>query len=53
MARPYRQQLDELDVFRALAHPVRRKILALLRRRPMTAGELAALAPGDERKVAQ
>jgi len=29
------------DLFGALAHPVRRKILALLRRRPMTAGELA------------
>ncbi|MCC6680526.1 MAG: winged helix-turn-helix transcriptional regulator [Phycisphaeraceae bacterium] len=28
MARPYRQQLDELDVFRALAHLVRRKIVA-------------------------
>lgn len=28
MARPYRKQSDELDVFRALAHPVRRKIVA-------------------------
>ncbi|QNN22910.1 winged helix-turn-helix transcriptional regulator [Planctomycetales bacterium ZRK34] len=27
MARPYRQRTDELDVFRALGHPVRRKIV--------------------------
>jgi DNA-binding transcriptional ArsR family regulator len=29
------------DVFDALAHPVRRKILKLLRRRAMSAGDLA------------
>ncbi len=29
------------DVFDALAHPVRRKILSLLRTRPMSAGEIA------------
>ncbi len=29
------------DVFDALAHPVRRKILKLLRRRAMSAGEIA------------
>ena len=29
------------DVFDALAHPVRRKILRFLRRRPMSAGELS------------
>lgn len=31
------------DVFKALAHPVRRKILELLRARDRTAGELAEL----------
>ena len=29
------------DVFEALSHPVRREILALLKKRPMSAGELA------------
>lgn len=29
------------DIFKALAHPVRRKILAMLRERAHTAGELA------------
>jgi DNA-binding transcriptional ArsR family regulator len=29
------------DVFDALAHPARRKILRLLRRRPMSAGDIA------------
>jgi DNA-binding transcriptional ArsR family regulator len=30
------------EVYEALAHPTRRRILALLRQRDMTAGELAA-----------
>jgi ArsR family transcriptional regulator, arsenate/arsenite/antimonite-responsive transcriptional repressor len=29
------------DIFKALAHPVRRKILRMLRERPMAAGEIA------------
>ncbi|HTP78588.1 MAG TPA: autorepressor SdpR family transcription factor [Rhizomicrobium sp.] len=29
------------DVFDALAHPVRRKILKLLRKKPMSAGDIA------------
>jgi ArsR family transcriptional regulator, arsenate/arsenite/antimonite-responsive transcriptional repressor len=29
------------DVFEALSHPVRREILTLLKKRPMSAGELA------------
>jgi DNA-binding transcriptional ArsR family regulator len=29
------------EVFKALAHPVRRRIVAMLRERPMTSGEIA------------
>lgn len=29
-------------VFKALAHPVRRRIVAMLRERPMTSGDIAA-----------
>ncbi len=29
MARPYRTTLDERDVFRALSHPVRRKMVSV------------------------
>jgi DNA-binding transcriptional ArsR family regulator len=37
MARPY----NTPDVFRAIAHPVRRRMLDMLRKGPMTAAELA------------
>ena len=30
------------EVLRALAHPTRRKVLAMLRRRPMSSGDIAA-----------
>jgi DNA-binding transcriptional ArsR family regulator len=30
------------DVLRALAHPTRRKVLAMLRRKPMSSGDIAA-----------
>lgn len=33
------------DIFKALADPTRRKVLELLRQRPMTAGELSAHFP--------
>lgn len=37
MARPY----NSPDVFRAIAHPVRRQMIDMLRKGPLTAGELA------------
>ena len=37
-----KQELATNRVYRALADPTRRRILALLRERPMTAGELAS-----------
>jgi DNA-binding transcriptional ArsR family regulator len=36
MARPY----NSPDVFRAIAHPVRRRMIDMLRKGPLTAGEL-------------
>jgi DNA-binding transcriptional ArsR family regulator len=38
---PKQEPTTNRDVYRAIADPTRRRILALLRERPITAGELA------------
>ena len=40
MTRPLLSEADKADVFRGLAHPMRRKVLALLKQEQRTVGEL-------------
>ena len=40
MTRPLMTQADRTDVFRGLAHPLRRQVLAMLRRRQRTVGDI-------------
>jgi len=46
MTRPLLSEADRADVFRGLAHPMRRKMLALLKQKQRTVGELLDLLGG-------
>jgi len=46
MTRPLLTEADRADVFRGLAHPLRREILRLLRNKNRTVGELLELLDG-------
>jgi len=44
MTRPFLSEADRADVFRGLAHPLRREVLVHLKRRERSVGELLELA---------
>ncbi|MBI1370386.1 MAG: metalloregulator ArsR/SmtB family transcription factor [Planctomycetes bacterium] len=42
MSRPLLKPADRVDVFRGVSHPLRRRVLVMLRQRDCTVGELLA-----------
>lgn len=52
MTRPIRTTADERDVFRALGHPIRRRFVGALAKRPRGFNELVRLAQRSDATVA-